>query len=207
MADIGPGQFPTDPSFETVNFRINTPTISSETSAGKIRRVGFGHSFYTFDVKYSNLTQVKLNKVNGFVATAQGPLLSFEIVLPEISTPTAPDAATANATVTTSANISYGARYVGLSNCGANKTILYAGDHFKFANHSKVYMATVDITSNGSGVANLVFAGASVTSVPSGTRVTIQNVPFTAIITNTQQEYEMGIGGISQMTLNMREVW
>jgi len=207
MADISPGQFPTNPSFESVNFRINTPTITTETNSGKLRRVGLGHSFYSFDVVYPFLTYSQSGTVNAFVAVAQGPLFSFEIVLPEISYSDAPDAATANATITTSGNITYGVKTVTVSNCGANKTVMQPGDYFKFANHSKVYMATTTVTSNGSGVANVTFSGAAVSAVPTGTRMTITAVPFTVVLAETQQEYQVSSRGITNLTLSMREVW
>ena len=207
MADISPGQFPTNPSFESVNFRIVTPTIVSETNSGKLRRVGYGHSYYTFDVKYPYLTYNQAGTVNSFVATAQGPLFSFEIVLPEVSYSDAPDAVTANATITTSGNLTYGAKTMTVSNCGANKTVMQPGDYFKFANHSKVYMCTTTVTSNGSGVANVTFSGSLVTNVPSGTRMTITAVPFTVVLAEQTQEYMVSTRGITNLTLSMREVW
>lgn len=207
MADISPGQFPTTPSFTSVNFRIITPTITTETSAGKLRRVGFGHSFYTFDVKYQNLTYNLAGIVQGFVALAQGPLLSFEIVLPEISYSDAAAATTANSTITSSATITAGQKWVNVNNCGANATVLLAGDYFRFANHSKVYMTTTDVVANSGGAANIVFSGSAVSSVPSGTRLHIQAVPFTVVLADSQQEYEVGQRGITTLGLSMREVW
>lgn len=207
MADISPGQFPTNPSFEAVNFRILTPTITSETTAGKVRRVGFGHSFYTFDVRYRYLTYRDAGTVMAFVALAQGPLFSFEIVLPEISYSDAADSVSANATITTSGALTFGAKTMTVNNCGANKSVMQAGDYFKFANHSKVYMATQDVTSNASGVATVTFSGGLVTNVSSGTRMTITAVPFTVILAEGTQEYEVSQRGITTLALSMREVW
>jgi hypothetical protein len=96
---------------------------------------------------------------------------------------------------------------VTVSNCGNNKQILRAGDYFRFANHSKVYMATADVTSNGSGAANILFSGSAVTSVTSGTRLQIQDVPFTVVLAEDAQSYDVGYGGISSLSLSMREVW
>lgn len=206
MADITQ-PWPTDPSFETVNFRVNTPTLTSETAAGKIRRVGFGHSFYTFEVKYPMLTPIQAGKINGFAAVAAGPLNSFQIVLPEISYTKSNDGATANSTATVSSTIAYGATFVMLNNCGNTKNILRAGDYFKFQSHDKVYMAVADVTSNAAGYANVQFAGHAVTGVSSTTRVQLDAVPFTAILTDPVQEYAVGYGGMTQMSLSMREVW
>lgn len=210
MADISPGQFPTDPTFSTVNFKVNTPAILTETNAGKVRRASFGHSYYSFDVEYPPLTPQEAREVQGFVEVAHGPLYSFEIVLPKVSYSISANAATANTTVTTAAAIAYGATEVLLSNCGANKTIMYAGDYFKFANHSKVYMCTnrnTGVQSNAAGYATLSFSGVGVTSVPSGTRLTIDAVPFTVILAEQTHSYEVSYGGMTSLKLSMREVW
>lgn len=205
MADISPGQFPTTPSFQSINFKINTPSIVSETNSGKVRRVGYGHSYYTFDVKYPSLTASQLGEVTGFIATAMGPMFSFEIVLPELSVSKA--AVTTANNAPTSGTVAVGQKYANLSSLPNSTTVLKAGDFFRFNNHSKVYMVTQDCTSSGSGTANLQFSGACVSSVPSGTRIWTNGVPFTAILTNPEQAFEAGYGGISTLSLSMREIW
>jgi len=198
------GTFPST-AFETVNFKINTPTISSETLSGKRRRVGMGHSFYTFSAKMTNQTARDFGAVSGFVAQQFGSLNSFQITLPEISYSKSTNAPSTTPTVTNTTAI--GATSILLGNCGNTKMVLAAGDFFKFANHSKVYMCTTDCTSNSSGVATLYFSGGLVSSVPSSTQLTITAVPFTVIFENEIQEYTVGAGGISVITLDMREVW
>jgi len=207
MADIGPAQWPSDPSYRAINFRIVSPTVTSETMSGKIRRVGMGHSFYTFELQYPTLTYDQLLTVQTWIALARGPLYSFEIVLPEISVSDAAGATTGNATVTTSGNIAAGATSVLLANCGSSTTVLMAGDIFKFHNHSKVYMATTAATSNAAGYATVQFAGGTVSSVTSGTRVQTQNVPFTAIMADSTQEITVGSQGTAELSIAMREVW
>ena len=205
MADISPGQYPTTPSLQAVNFKINTPTITSETNSGKIRRVGYGHSYYSFDVKYPNLTASQLGEVTGFVATAQGPLFSFEIVLPELSVSKASNTSANN--IATSGSITAGQKYVNLTGLPNNTLVLKSGDFFRFNNHSKVYMVTQDVTSSGSGTANLRFSGSAVTSVASGTAIWTNGVPFTMILTDPEQAFDASYGGISTLSLSMREVW
>jgi hypothetical protein len=85
--------------------------------------------------------------------------------------------------------------------------VLAAGDYFKFANHTKVYQCTSPCTSNSSGVATLYFNGPLVLAVPSGTNLTITAVPFTVIADGEAQEFEAGYGGITSMSVAMREVW
>lgn len=205
MADIGPGQFPQTPSFQAINFKINTPTIVSETTSGKMRRVTQGHSFYTFEVKYPSVTASQLGEVTGFCATAMGPMFSFEIVLPELSVSKASNTSANN--VATSATVAVGQKYANLTGLPNNTTVLKAGDFFRFNTHSKMYMVTQDCTSSGSGTANLQFSGHTVSSVPSGTRIWTNGVPFTVILDSPEQAFDVSYGGISTLSLTMREVW
>jgi hypothetical protein len=205
MADISPGQFPTTPSAQAINFKINTPGITSETNSGKVRRVGYGHSYYTFELKYPSLTASQLGEITGFVATAQGTLFSFEIVLPKLSVSKASNTSANN--TATSATITAGQKYVTLTGLPTSTTVLKAGDFFRFNTHSKMYMVTQDLTSSGAGTANLQFSGSAVTSVASGTRIWTNGVPFTVILTDPEQAFDASYGGISTLSLGMREIW
>lgn len=203
MADLS-SQFPSEVSFTAVDFSVNTPTIASETNSGKFRRVGQGVSFYTWAVKYPPVTPRALGTIQGFVAQTQGPLYSFEIVLPEISY-----SKTINQSVapTTSANISAGAVNVTVTGCTVSSEVLRAGDFFKFNTHSKVYQTTVNCNSDSNGNATLYFSGPTVSNVTSGTGLTITAVPFTAVLADGEQTTTIGSGGFGSLELSMREVW
>ena len=198
-------QFPDEVSFQAVSFQINTPTQSTETFSGKTRRVGMGVSYYSWEVRYPNLLPIDAGTVNGFVAQAFGPQFSFEIILPEISYSKAPNQT--NTVPRSSQSRPIGATSITLTNCGATKNVLAAGDFFKFANHSKVYMCVSPCVSNSSGVATLFFSCPLVSAVPNNTNLTITAVPFTAILTEDIQKFDVGFGGITTMSLAMREVF
>lgn len=204
MSDLAT-QFPDEVSFQAVSFQVNTPTQTSETFSGKTRRIGMGVSYYSWEVKYPSLLPIDAGTVNGFVAQAFGPQFSFEIILPEISYSKAPNQTTSVPRL--SASRAIGATSVALTNCGASKNVLAAGDFVKFANHSKVYMVTAPCVSDSSGNATLYFSCALVSAIPSNTNVTITAIPFTAILTEDAQKFDVGFGGITSMTLAMREVW
>ena len=195
------GTFPSSPSFSAVNFKINTPTIKTTTISGKSRRIGMGHSFYTFSVKYPSITRFEAGPVLGFVAQQYGPLETFQVVLPEISYSKIGNQTTN--TVTTSAAAAAGADRVSVTNVGTGKNLLRAGDYFKFSNHSKVYMCVTTWTTGEP----LYFSGSLVKDVPSGTSIVYNAVPFTVILDNDVQEYDTGIGGMVNLTLDMRETW
>jgi hypothetical protein len=204
MADLAT-QYPSSPSFEAVNFRSNTPTQSTQTMSGKTRRLGLGVTFYSFEVKYPQLTRLQAGTVKGYLAQALGPQFSFEIVLPTISY-----SALDNQNATTPAvrtTMSQGATSVQLQNCGATKNVLAAGDFFKFNSGTKVYQCVAPCTSDASGFATLFFSGPAVVAVSAGTNLTITAVPFTCILADESQEWEAGIGGMTAMSVSMREVW
>lgn len=213
MADLT--SYPTTTNFEATNFKINTPSIISETFGGKIRRVGAGVSYYTFTVKHPPMTSFEAGPYQGFVSQCFGPQLSFTIILPRISYTKIAD--TQASTAATSATVAAGVKQVTLA-CGAgnaNRKILRVGDFFKFNNHDKVYQCAApnnDATNqhciaNGSGNATLFFSGSLVTSVPSGTALTITAVPFTVILSEDVQQFDVGLGGMTSMSLDMREVF
>lgn len=204
MADLAT-QYPADPSFESINFKTNTPTQLSGTISGKVRRIGLGVSYYSFEIKYPSLTRLQAGTVKGYLAQALGPQFSFEIVLPRLSTSAL--AVQTSSTCRTSATAAIGSTNVTLTNCGANANVLAAGDFFKFANHTKVYMCVAPCTANGSGNATLFFSGPLVSAVPSSTNLTITAVPFTVILEGPEQEFEVGYGGISTMSVSMRETF
>jgi len=204
MADLAT-QYPANPGFESINFKTNTPTQITTTISGKSRRVGLGVSYYTWEVKYPNLTRLEAGTVKGFLSQALGALFSFEIVLPKLSYSVL--AAQTSSTPRSSSITAIGATSVALTNCGTSQNVLAAGDYFKFNNHTKVYQCVSPCVSNGSGIATLYFSGPLVTAVPTATNLTITAVPFTAIMAEQEQQFDVGYGGITTMTVSMREVW
>jgi len=212
MADLQ-AQYPTAPSFRTVNFVLNTPSQTTETNSGKMRRTGYGVSYYSFEAQYPSLTPLEAGSVTAFLAQAFGPQLSFEIVLPIISQSKSTNQPSTTVTVgavdnAIGATNAIGAKAVKLTNCGANKFVLAAGDFFKFSNHSKVYMCAAPCTSDGSGNATLFFSGSLVNAITqTTTTLVINSVPFTCILAEDTQQWEVGPGGITSLSVPMREVW
>jgi hypothetical protein len=84
--------------------------------------------------------------------------------------------------------------------------VLKAGDYFKFSGHTKVYQATADLTLSAGGSGTLNFSGGLVQAITSGT-VVRNGFAFTACLTEDAQEYSSGPGGITRLSIQMREVW
>jgi hypothetical protein len=205
MADL-PTRYPNTPGMTSVNFRVNTPTQISETMSGKFRRVSMGNSFYTWEIQHTNLSPLLAGEVKGYLSQCLGPQFSFEILLPFESYSNLRTLQTTS-TPQTAASAVRGSIQINLTNCGSNGRVLAAGDFFKFANHTKVYMATTAVTANSSGNATLFFTSPLVEPVPIGTNLTINVIPFTAVLSEVEQEWTVGMGGITNMSVAMREVW
>jgi hypothetical protein len=201
------GTYPSNPEFSSVDFKINTPVQSTETVNGRKRRASFGTSYYTFTGNYPMLTPSQASTVTAFIAAQYGATESFQVILPRISYNKAPDFAQAVGNVKVSIAAVPGSFNVTLKDCGENKEILRAGDFFKFANHSKVYMCASPVNSNSSGVATVSFSGKLVSNVPVNTLLTINAVPFTVMLDQDSDEWTVGVGGMTNIEVNFREVW
>jgi hypothetical protein len=205
MADLST-QYPTNPTFNGVKFTANNPAQVTETFTGKSRRVSLGVTYYSWEVSYPTLTPLQAGVVKGYLAQALGQTYSFEIVIPRISYSALGTTQTSNVPQTSAAAV-VGATSIGIDGCGANALVLAAGDYFKFANHSKVYQATVACVANASGIATMFFSGPLLSAVPNNTNLTITAVPFTAIASEDAQEHDIGLGGMTSMSVAMREVF
>ena len=203
MADIAT-QYPVNPPFATVDFKTISPTITSSTNSGKLRRVGMGCSYYSWTAKYNSLTPRDAGPIIGYIRYTEGSLYSFEIVLPEISYSKTINQVSA---AITQVAIPIGSVNVRVSTTNTNSEVLRAGDYFKFNNHSKVYQAVINCNSDSGGNATLTFAGPTVSNVASGTSLTLTAVPFTAVIDGQEQDHTVSYGGITTLEVSMREVW
>jgi hypothetical protein len=199
------GTWPTSPNFNAVNFKVNTPTIRTQPVSGRTLRVGMGHSFYTFTAKYNNLTRYDAGPIQGFIAQQFGPLEAFQIYLPELSFSKQLNQTTG--AVQTSAAAAKGVDHVSVSGVQSGKGLLRAGDFFTFGNHTKVYQCAVTWSTGQP----LYFSGSLVEDVPSGTGITYGSynspVAWTVIMDSDIQQWETGVGGIVNMSIDFREVW
>lgn len=205
------GTYPASPSFQAVDFQIISPGKSTESFSGKIRRVTVGTQYYTFGVKYPNMTARDFGPIQAFLARQYGSYDSFQIVLPEISYPKGQNYSFVG---TPQVNLPGGSLAAGTLEFptngwgGANKNeVLRAGDFIKFANHDKVYMIAENVNTDSSSEATVKITPGLVTTVPVGTLLTTTAVPFTVCLDEFQQEYSVSYGGMTTMSLKMREVF
>jgi hypothetical protein len=200
MADLAT-QFPVDLGFAATNFNTITPALVSETNSGKIRRAGFGHSYYTWECQFPTLTFNQAKYVQGFLAQAAGQIFSFEIILPRLSS----SAAASPTSTLNHGAASAGARSVSVTGTN-NAQVIKSGDFFKFSGHTKVYQATSDLTLSAGGTGTLNFSGGLVQAITSGS-VNRNGFAWTACLDEDTQAIEYGAGGLSRLSVKMREVW
>lgn len=201
------GTFPSTPAPSDVRFNFESPVLKTTTLSGKTRRVAMGIQYYTFTARWNSMTKQQFNPIQAFVAKQYGGYDSFQIILPEISYRKATDTITTTPTAVTTASYYLAGSTTMKVSTDINKTVLKAGDFFKFAGHSKVYMANDDLLSTSSGTGVLNFTPALVVDVAANEQLTIDAVPFTVIFDNETQTFNHGIGGIATFDLDFRETW
>ena len=82
-----------------------------------------------------------------------------------------------------------------------------AGDLFKFSGHSKMYMATADMDSLGSGDSTLDFAPNLLNSVANDETITIASVPFTVSFTQDISQFNTDTTALFGFTMTLIEVF
>ena len=189
------GTFPSSPGFTSTGFRSTSYNLSSTSVSGRTQVRGIGSQRWEFTASFPPMSRDEYGPINAFLLKQRGMLESFQIVLPIIST----QSGDASGSKTANGALSVGATTVNLH--GGSGT-LKAGDVFKFANHSKVYMFTADRNGNG----NVTFEPPLTTSVANGEGLVITNVPFTVRLNNDVQEFNYATDGTVSYEIDMIEV-
>ena len=172
------GTYPTTPVFNAANLRSEFFNLKSQTISGRTQVRNIGGQRFTFSAAYPPMTRAEFAPVMGFVMAQRGMAETFTIVLPEVSS----SSGSVSGSILAAAAGSIGDTTLSID--GFTGT-LKAGDVFKFANHSKVYMATADRAGSGT----LSFQPALVAAVSDNEAITHDNVPFTVRLNNDVQEY------------------
>jgi len=165
-----------------------------------------GVSYYSWEVKYPNLTPLEAGTVQGYIAQALGSQFSFLIALPKISYSKLGGLQQTQAIFTTQA-YPIGATSIRIKFATPLSNILAAGDFIGFQNHSKVYQAVAAVQAEASGNATIFFSCPLQSAVPNNTQVYINGIYFTAVLAENVQEWDVGVGGLTSLSLQMREVW
>lgn len=200
------GFFPVTNGFTAVRFRQSTITKKTETASGRITRATNAVTKWKGTLTFPPVAYDNFLAVQAFVARCQGALNEFDLVIPEISTH---NPHTEQLTYV-SADASAGSTSVSIISDNVNKTnLLKAGDVFRFPNHTKVYMVTEDVATDGAGAGTIQFTPALVTAVPTdsaGDTIIVKDVPFRMILSNDIQEYGYRNDGYVEYEIDVEEV-
>ena len=174
------GTYPTDPAFQAVNFRSVFNSVHSDAISGRRQSRHLGGHRFEFGVKYRNLTSAEFLPVFAFVASQKNSVDIFTVTLPVLSSASGD----ASGTVLVNGAHSIGDSTIALD--GLTGT-LKAGNFIKFANHSKVYMITADLT----GAGTLSIQPPIMAALADNEAITFDDVPFTAKIDGDAQKFSL----------------
>jgi len=174
--------YPTDPEFQSINFRSNNFVTTSESINGKIKARSIGAQRWEFTASYDRLTKSEVGIVSAYIVSQGGQFGEFTVVPTEISS----TRGTATGVVEANGAHTAGDKTISITGLGASETLL-RGDLIKFADHNKVYMVTEDLTGDGT----LTIYPALVENVADNEDLTYNNVPFTVRLANDIQSYEV----------------
>ena len=204
------GTFPTG-NVRAVNFKDNAPNLVTTSLSGRRQTKSQGQQFFSFTIQTPPLKTADLKPILGFISKQRGQFESFQIQLPNLSTPAG--SITSNTLAVNGAHTA-GDKTITVDGGTASASgYLKAGDFIRFidtstaANNVKVYMVTADLDLNGSGEGTLNIEPGLIDGVNNNSTVETNGVQFTVFLERGAQEYQMGVQGLTQMEFDVREAF
>ena len=198
------GSFPTSPSASSVNIKSIEPTLVSITQNLKRQVRRRGGQRWSLEVEFPPMTRSEFAPIYAFAMKQQGQFETFTYVPPVISTS---QGDTTESPVVDD-TLSVGANSATIDNLTASQSgIIKAGDFFKFSGHSKVYMATADMDSNGIGHGTLSFAPNLLNAVANDETITFASVPFTVSFTEDITQFATDTTALFGFSMTLIEVF
>ncbi len=199
------GTFPSDPGFSAAGFKMNAPTKKTVTSSGRMTRLQTATTLWTGTLVFPPMTLLEFRPIQAFIALTQGSLHEFDIVIQNVSLSTSPNRDTVSASV--DGNHSIGDTTIQLDTNISSGNVIKAGDIVRFANHTKVYMATADCNTDGGGNCTLNIQPALLESLTNNEGITTNNTPLRMILANDTQEFGYQTNSLVSYELDVREVF
>ena len=156
------------------------------------------------NVSFPPMTRAEFAPIYAFSVKQKGQYETFTYVPPTIST----TRGSSGETPVVNGAISAGAVTASVDGLTASTSnILRAGDFIKFSDHTKIYMVTDDMSSDGSGDATLNFHPAATEAIPDDATITIASVPFTVSFQDDVREYGTNYTNLYSYEINLIEVY
>lgn len=171
-------QWPTSPAPSSLKLGTVTPTRVSVTQNLKRNVRSVGAQRWKLDLGYTNMTRAQMAPILAFVMALRGQYGSFTFVMPTGSYETAQGSFATPGTIQVDGASQTG-RSINLKGFTNSQTgVVKAGDFIKFSD-SKVYMATADANSDGSGHSTVSIEPSLIVSPADSETVVYTSIPFT----------------------------
>lgn len=169
--------------------------------SGKTYARTFPAHLWGLDVHFNAMTRDKFDPIYAYCLARQVDGVSFAFSSHDRHAPRG----AATGTIVVSGGSQTGAS-LDVSGCTHSVTgILKAGDLIMPAGNTKVYMATADVDSDGSGLATIPIAPDLIASPANGASVTVSGVSFTVTQSEEVHESETGVDGMYLYSLKLLE--
>ena len=202
------GTFPSTQGLRGLEFSNNQPNLINVTLSGRRQAKSQGAQYFSFTVQTPPMNTAEHKDIMGFLASQRGQFDTFEIVLPNLSTPAG--SVTGNP-LRVATDIDAGLKSIAVTSGLTNKTdYLKRGDLVRFGTDPKVYMLTADVDTDGSGAGTLNIEPGLITAVAGASSpVTVEtnDVKFTVFMASAGQEYNTGIADYTTLEFEVREAF
>lgn len=196
------GTFPSDPAPSSVSLESSQPVAVDYAESGKRQARILGAHLWKIKMSWPVLTKAMISPIIGFVQQQRIGYESFLITLPNYSTPLG----VATGTPLVDSNTAAGSTSVVIKDWTFSQTgIMKAGDIFKFADHSKVYMLTADCDSDGAGLATLLFQPPLIMDVSANESIIVSNVQFRVCLDDDVATFKGSAPNMMQISANFTE--
>ena len=199
------GTFPSTQGLRGLNFNNNQPNLLAVAMSGRRQAKSQGAQFFSFTVQTPPMNVAEHKDLMGFLAAQRGSFDTFEIVLPNLSTPAGSVAG--NVLDVVGAHDA-GDKTIAVDGGVASQTdYLKRGDLVRFSTDPKVYMLTADADTNGSGATTLNIEPGLITALADNDTVETNDVKFTVFITSPTAEYSTGVSDYTTVEFEAREAF
>ena len=197
MSDI----FPTNPNFQALDFKDNRPSLMNQTLSGKRQIRQIGGQYFTFTVSMPPMERVDGQAIYAFLQKQKGMINTFKIGYPLNNL----GASKLETDIKVVGIQSAGDANIASDGFSQTANALRAGDLIKFANHTKVYMVTDDITASG-GSASILISPPLVAAVADNEAITVNKPQFTVYLSTGEISYTTDATGFYNISFEVREV-
>lgn len=204
------GTFPNTQGLRGLNFSNSQANSITTSISGRRQVKSQGAQLFSFTAQTPPMTTAEYKEVMGFFAAQEGQFGSFQIVLPNISTPAG--SVTGNVLNVNGAQTA-GDKTITVDGGVINQTgYLKKGDVVRFTAKggtpqigSKVYILTADADTNGSGQATLNIEPGLIEAIADDTDVETNDVQFTVYKSSPETEFQTGVSDFTQLEFECAE--